>query len=90
MSKYRDPWECRDADVVSGTSCLPNTSGRCTWCGRILPKASHQVLTARQRERISSARVPERVRQAGRQMPTDPIEFLDEGVTSDYWTLETT
>jgi hypothetical protein len=30
--KFRS--ECQSPGVVSGTFCLVNTSGRCTWCGR--------------------------------------------------------
>jgi len=30
--RYRG--DCQAPDVVTGTGCLVNTNGRCTWCGR--------------------------------------------------------
>lgn len=66
---------CKSPEVIAGTECLPNTSNRCTWCGRHMPRPRYQSGVERQQWRLY-------LESQGRG-GTDPVEWEAGG--RDYW-----
>lgn len=62
---------CKAPDILPGTPCLPNTNGRCTWCGK--PMKDSRPLSGQLRR----FRRAEDSHESTREFGTDPVAWLD-------------